>query len=319
MKYSLIILALSMLLLSACSDFVAPERFKKDNYSVSALLISGKSISPENPVWICKGMPLTHLTSPDIFVTNAAVRIKETSPTGDTLSFALTPFTFPLPDFNVTVTLYVDSLAHLIKAQHTYRIEVRIPEYSKLISAETVVPPVAELMPNFDTQPPQGYGFTGTYSDNLPVIPFDQIDLQYPVTLKVNGQQTYRYMVEVFCLEEFSTDLEFTTVFFGQEHPPADMEQNYYSLSGETIRKINMLGNFVSRQHTDGNYYLTLTDYKQCFIFYGNYKVSAYIMDENYYKYAYMPEGYFHGGVTNALGYFGSASGGVMYTKIVKS
>jgi hypothetical protein len=42
------------------------------------------------------------------------------------------------------------------------------------------------------------------------------------------------------------------------------------------------------------------------------------MLDDNYYSYRSKPEGYYYGGVTNALGCFGSASGGVMYTKIVK-
>jgi hypothetical protein len=72
----------------------------------------------------------------------------------------------------------------------------------------------------------------------------------------------------------------------------------------------------IQPEYTDN--YIVLRDYRQAFVFFGNYKVSAYITDDNYYRYKYMPEGYLYGGVQNALGYFGSASGSVFYTKVVK-
>jgi hypothetical protein len=46
--------------------------------------------------------------------------------------------------------------------------------------------------------------------------------------------------------------------------------------------------------------------------------VTAYVIDDNYYYYKFMTDGYLHGGVVNALGCFGSKSGGTMFTKIVK-
>jgi hypothetical protein len=66
-----------------------------------------------------------------------------------------------------------------------------------------------------------------------------------------------------------------------------------------------------------GNF-LVVKDYKQAYVFFGRYRISLYIVDDNYYRYSFMPEGYFHGGVHGGLGYFGSAGGGRMYAKIVK-
>lgn len=306
------------LLFTACSDFVSPERFTKSHYTLNGILKAGTTISFDNPVWVGKSTSLDNLNSAELFVDNAIVKILQTAVNGDTMSFYLTAMSVPIPESDRVVTFYIDADSHEIQPEYTYRIEVTIPGYEKLIYAETTVPKAAELIPNFNYTPPAGQGYTIDPDDSTTSISYPLVDVHYPVTLKVDGYQIINYMVEMYCREEFSTDLEFTTVFFGQEHPPADMESNYYQASGESIRRINIMSKFISKQHTDGNWYVSLTDYRQAFVFYGRYQVTAYIMDDNYFQYKYMPEGYYHGGVQNALGCFGSASGGVMYTKIVK-
>jgi hypothetical protein len=314
---ALIIITMS-LMLSGCSDFVSPERFTKQHYTVNAILKAGQPISFDNPVWIGKSTSLSNLNSAELFVNNAVVKMIQTSVAKDTMSFYLSPVQFPIPDSDRIVTFYIDPSEHIIMPEYTYRIEVTVPGYDKLIYAETTVPKAAQLVPNFNYTPPAGQGFTTDPDDSTTFIKYPEVDLHYPVTLKVDGSQSVNYMVELFCLEEFSTDLEFTTVFLGQEHPTADMEPNYYQMSGESIRRINIMSKFISKQHTDGNWYVSMTDYRQAFVFYGRYQVTAYIMDDNYFKYKFMPEGYYYGGVTNALGCFGSVSGGKLYTKIVK-
>ena len=313
----LILIILFSLFLTACSDMVSGDRFKAQHYTVNALLIADSTITMQNPVWIGKSTSLGNLNSAELFVDNAVVKILETAPAGDTLSFFLTKLSFPIEGSSRIVTFYFDPANHRIKAEHKYRVEVTIPGYDKLISAETTVPKQANLIPNYGYTPPPGQGYTTDPADTLTSIPYNQVDENYPVTIQVDGQQKVNFMVELYCMEPFSTDLEFTTVFMGQEHPTADME-DYYNQSGETIRRINMMSRFISRQSSDGNWYVSLSDYRQAFVFYGRYKVTAYVMDDNYFKYKYMQEGYYYGGVTNALGCFGSATGGVMYTKIVK-
>jgi len=313
-----ILIIILVLFLAGCSDFVSPERFTESHYTLNGILKAGTTISLENPVWVGKSSSLDSLNSAELFVDDASVKILQTAVNGDTLSFFLSAVSFPIPESDRIVTFYVDPESRTIQPEYTYRIEVAIPGYEKLIYAETTVPKAAQLVPNFNYTPPAGQGYTTDPSDSTTSIPYTEVDLHYPVTLRVDAYQSVNFMVELYCLEEFSTDLEFTTVFFGQENPPADLESNYYQASGETIRRINIMSQFISTQHTDSNWYINLTNYRQAFVFYGRYQVTAYIMDDNYFKYKYMPEGYFHGGVHNALGCFGSASGGVMYTKIVK-
>jgi hypothetical protein len=313
-----ILLILLALLLASCSDFVSPERFTATHYTLNCLLKSGETIGFENPVWIGRSSSLDSLNSADLFVEDATARIIQTDTNGDTLSFYLTAVIFPIPESDRTAAFYIDPEMHVIQPGYKYRIEVTIPGYEKLIYAETTVPETAELVPNFNFTPPPGQGYTTDPDDSTTAIPYNEVDVHYPVTVRVDGYKSVNYLVELYCLEEFSTDLEFTTALFGQEHPPADMESNYYQASGETIRRIDIMSRFISVLNPDGNWYVSLSDYRQGFIFYGRYQVTAYVTDDNYYSYKYMPEGYFHGGVTNALGCFGSVSGGVMYTKIIK-
>jgi hypothetical protein len=315
--FLLFLLMIVLMALTACSDFVSPERFTRSHYTLNAILKAGSAISIDNPLWVGKSSSLDSLNSAALFVDNAVVHIVQTSPTGDTLSFYLEPVTFPVPESDRIVTFYVDPGMHVIQPLYTYSVEVTIPGYDEVISAETTVPEATELVPNFNYDPPAGEGYTLDPDDSTTVIHYPEVDLYYPVTVKVDGYREVNYLVELYCREEFSTDLEFTTVFLGMEHPTEDMESNYYQASGETIRRINIMQRFVSKQHTDGNWYVSLTDYRQAFVFYGRYKVTAYLMDDNYYQYKYMQEGYFHGGVNHALGCFGSVSGGVMYAKIV--
>ena len=54
------------------------------------------------------------------------------------------------------------------------------------------------------------------------------------------------------------------------------------------------------------------------FVFYGKHRVSFLSIDDNFYKYLYKSQGYFYGGVTGGIGYFGSASRQTMYTKVTK-
>ncbi|MCK9557957.1 MAG: hypothetical protein PHQ78_05600 [Candidatus Cloacimonetes bacterium] len=92
-----------------------------------------------------------------------------------------------------------------------------------------------------------------------------------------------------------------------------------YNAAGEGIRRIWFMSRFVAgpQAEQEGSY-IVLRDYRQGYVFSGRYKVTMMVTDANYFKYNFMPEGYLHGGVTYALGYFGSASGGTLYTKIVK-
>jgi hypothetical protein len=307
---SLIVL-LILFVLSSCDSTSAP-RFEGEVYSLAGLLRPGFAISADCPVYISKSNSIAGWDPFDLFVTDAEVDIFELD---SGINFSLQAQI----DMQTGQVKWVDPAEHIIQAGSRYRIEVRIPGYEKLISAETQVPPLASLVRDYYGHNVPGEGY-GPYPDNIPQLVYELSDIRYPLALDLgeNGG-VYNLMAELFCMEEFSTELEYTTPILGTTNPTEDMESAYNS-AGEGLRRIQFLGRFTAQEQPEreGNYIL-LRDYRQGFIFYGRYSVSMMITDDNYYRYSYMPEGYLHGGVQNALGYFGSASGDTMYSRIVKS
>lgn len=310
-KYIIMIL-LAVLLLSGCEDFTAGPRFEGDVYAIAGLLVAGKAIDEEHPVYITRSADIASFDPLEIFVLEADIEVFELD-TGK--SWSLSPM-LDLQEFKVK---WIDPAENIIQPEHRYRIQVQVPGYDPLISAETTVPPLAILNPDYYGYNVEGEGYS-LNADTMGEVVFDQADLRYPLALNtLDKAETFNFLVDLYCLEPFSTDLEFTTPIFGLTHPRADME-DVYNRSGTGFRRISSLGRFTSFIHPEHeDNYILLKDYRQAFIFFGRYRVSTYIIDENYYRYKYMPEGYLYGGVQNALGYFGSACGGVMYVRVVKS
>ncbi|MDZ4182721.1 MAG: DUF4249 family protein [Candidatus Cloacimonadaceae bacterium] len=314
MKYAIIIVILISLLILSCSDFTSKPRFEGDVFSIAGLLIAGRFVDLEKPVYVTRSSSIEDFDPMELFVFDATVTIREIDPiSGDTLRvFALTP---AFHEFKIK---YIDPAENLILPEMKYRIEVTVPGYDKTIWAETTVPKQVEPVPDFFGHNVPGEGFSFDPDANS-TLTYTTIDARYPLALNTGNEGgAYNFMSEMYCLEPFSTDLEFTTPVFGITNPDESFEDVYNS-SGEGPRRIFILGRFTSRPQPDlpGNY-LLVRDYAQTFVFYGRYRVSLYIVDDNYYNYSFKPEGYLYGGVRNALGYFGSASGGVMYATIVK-
>lgn len=305
------ILLVAMLLLSACSDFTSGPRFDGEVITIAGLLVAGQTISAENPVYITRSTDIDSFDPMNIFVTEAEVRIIELDT--DTV-WALNPI-LDLTEFRVK---WIDEAENLIVPEYSYRIEVRVPGNETVISAETTVPYTVELNPDFYGYNVAGEGYSFS-EDEMGSVVHNTADIRYPLALNTFDRTERRNLVaELYCMEPFSTELEYTTAVFGQTNPTEDMEDAYYS-PGEGFRRIMIMGRFVPVLHPEHQEnYILVRNFRQGFIFYGRYRVKAYITDDNYYKYKYMPEGYLHGGVQNGLGYFGSASGGVMYVRVVK-
>ncbi len=313
MKKLILLLPILLVLLLASCDNTSGPRFEGDVYTIAGLLFSGKTVDLENPVYVTRSSTIEEFNALEIFVADATVTVKDLTAQTE---FSLQP---TLDEFKVK---YTDPANTIIMADHTYRIEVQVPGYDKLIWAETTVPPIAVPVSDLYGTHPAGTGYSlDPETENR--IPFTEIDSQYPIVLRtseVTGEsKAYNFFSEVYCLEEFSTALEFTVAVFGITNPDPSLEEAYNNGS-IGFRRINMLGRFTSDPQPDleGNY-LLMSDYSFSFALFGKYRVKAYIIDDNYYRYSYMSSGYLHGGVVNGTGYFGSASGGVMYTRISKT
>ena len=318
MKKLLILLCLALtMFLSSCDKGVSGPRFGDDTYSLTALLISGKPIDAENPIYISKSSTITDFDFTQIFVPNAAINVMELEGDEVVATLALEP----ILDFSEDIpkVKYIDSSGYIVKPNTRYRLEAEIPGYNKLIWAETLVPGEVSLVPDFLNQniEGEGYSFNPAQMDS---IPFDRMDVRYPIALETGAYTgKINMFVEIYCLEEFSTDLEWTIPVFGITNADSSLAWIYNS-SGDSMRRITFVAQYIARYfEAAGGNFAVLNSFRQAVAFFGRYRFTIYSVDDNFFRYRYTSEGYLNGGVHNALGFFGSASGGRLYTKVVKS
>lgn len=303
----IILLPLLGLLMASCENTSGP-RFEGNVFTVAGLLMAGKPISYEYPVYVTRSAAIENFNPAEIFVYDAEVTIRDLD---SGLEFQLTPALFQFK------FIYVDMAENIIQPEHRYRIEVLAPGADSLIWAETTVPPclTAEPDPYGTNSPGIGYSLDpGTPN----VIPFARIDDDFPAYANTGAAAgSLNLMTETFCLEPFSTDLEYAAPFLQGMHPDSTMAAGYNA--GSPPRRISILYRFQSEPLPGlPDNYIKLTNYSTAFVFYGRYRLRLQIVDENFFNYNYMDEGYLQGGIHNALGYFGSASGMNMYTRITK-
>lgn len=305
----ILILLVILLSLTAC-EYTSKPRFEGDVYTVAGLLVAGRSVSTENPIFVTRSTSIADFDPFALFVADAQVSVIDlASQERWELEVALDP---------TRGFVYIDPQQRIVQAEHSYRLEVQIPGYAQIIWAETTVPiQVTAITDLFGNNPP-GTGWSLDPSDTN-TVKYSLLDEQYPIALGTgNATGNYNFMAEVFCREPFSTDLEWTTPIFGITNLDASLEPIYNS-NGQSFRRVQFMGVFTpqTKPGLEGRY-LLLPDYGTSVAFYGRYRISAFIIDDNYYEYSYRPEGYFYGGVHNALGYFGSASGADYYARVVK-
>ena len=320
-RYIILILILTtLLILTGCEKSISGPRFNGDTYSLAGLLVAGSPIDAQNPVYITKSSTIEDFNFLELFVFDAEITIFELDAADTTATLLLEPIldlgtgdSLPIPKIK-----YVDPTGHIIKAGTKYRIEARIPGYDKLIWAETTVPGLAEPVTDFLSQnlPGEGYSLNPATTDS---IPYPNLDLRYPLALNTGDfSGTINLFVEVFCMEEFSTDLEWTIPIFGITNPDSSIAWIYNS-SGDSMRRITVLAQYQARFfNAQGGNFAVLSNFAQDIAFFGRYRFTIYSVDDNFFRYKYSVEGYLNGGVHNALGYFGSAAGGKLYTRVVK-
>lgn len=305
----LALLIILLFSLSAC-EFTSKPRFEGEVYTVAGLLVAGESISTENPIFVTRSISLEDFDPFELFVEDAEVTVIDLQ-TNE--RWELEEALDPSRGF-----IYVDPQNRIIQPLQSYRLEVRIDGKPELIWAETTVPQAVTPVMDFYQNNPPGTGWS-LDPETANTVQYSILDQQYPIVLGTGAQAgDFNFMAEIYCREPFSTDLEWTTPIFGITNLDESLEPIYNS-NGQSFRRINVMGIYTSKSQPgmDGNY-LVLPDYATSVAFYGRYRVSAYIIDDNYYEYSYRPEGYFYGGINNALGYFGSASGADFYARVVK-
>ncbi|MCF7911027.1 MAG: hypothetical protein K9M99_00740 [Candidatus Cloacimonetes bacterium] len=308
MKY-IIMIIITLSLITAC-DLTSPERYVKDKLVIAGYLIAGKTVSVDNPIFIGKTISTEGGNILDVIIPDATVTIENMN---EELIFQLY-FNDSFPNFGY----YNNAL--IIKAGNTYEIQVEavIDSVTVQAYAQTTVPDSIYLDLDYRGLATPEYGFADEYSDNLPAIPFTEMEDNFPIYSRyTDGSVVYSYY-NFYCLEEFSTELEFTQPIFGYEHLEEDDADSYNSPLSNNMRESSMIWRYQPLQDEDGYWYLLEETYDGGFQYYGRYRITIYSADTNFYTYQYHSESYLYGGIVGGIGYFGSVSGEDYYTTVIK-
>ncbi len=305
----LILLVICILIINAC-DLTGPQRFEDDQLVIAGYLQAGKNVSMQNPIFIGKTAPANGGHFLDVFIVDAQVTITNMNDGQiDTLSFDMTEY---------EIGFYNDNI--LVKAGNTYKIEVHtiIDSQEVYAFAETTVPDSISIDLDHNQVASDVYGYADQSSENLPSIPYDRIETDFPVYIELNSSEVVYSYYNFYCLEDFSTDLEFTQPFMSFTHLEPEDESAYNSPLENNLRENNMLWRYQPQQDDEGNWFLLDDYYAAGFSYYARYRLTIYSVDENFYTYKFHSESYLYGGITGGIGYFGSVAGEDFYTTVTK-
>ena len=295
--YLLTICAMIIIIFTSCMDATSGRRFEKDYIVVAGSIYSGEPIY-NYPLIIGKTSDLVNnLNLLDLVILHADVTIEEVESRDSTVL-----------RFNLPKRGYVDETkAFIISAGKTYRLTVRIGD--DVVWAQTTVPNEFELI---DFQDSYTYDSDRLY---FPKVIHSEIDLKHPLRMLVPNRRETQIRIEYFCLEEYEDAYivyPFSDYLGDRPENKEDYDGNEYDPGFRKNIEISSL--FPNEENI-----MTIPFHQLQFRFYGDHKITINIIDENFYKYRYKSQGYFHGGIsTGGIGYFGSATSHVVYTRVVR-
>ncbi|MCL2065454.1 MAG: DUF4249 domain-containing protein [Candidatus Cloacimonetes bacterium] len=289
-----LILCLSLL---SCTDFTTGKRFENDYIVIAGLIYDGETISKENPIVIGRSIPVKGGNLSDFFIADATVFIEdiETNERQDLVFFV---------DLIESFCGYYDATeSFYIKSGKSYKLTAIVD--ADTIWAVTTVPDSFEILDN------EGFSFDENY---FPEMRQMDIDEHYPLDIKVSKKEIVVIYKEYFCLENWYEAEIILADILGIGNSYLDSEDDYSNSMDGSPRRNTTYENYLPN---DENVF-RLRYIQPAFVFYGKHRVSLMSIDDNFYKYLYKSQGYFYGGVTGGIGYFGSASRQTMYTKVTK-
>ncbi len=308
-----IIPILMLVVFIAGCNLTSGDRWGNNTVVIAGALPAGGYVDEMHPIVIGKaikadGGDISDLVSDDAIVKLINVTRQDTISLQFYLGFTA--------DNNVKYG-YIDAgLEMLVNYGETYRIEASVD--SSFAYGETIVP--LEVSVNVDALGNQSEtrGYSTILSDPLPEIVYDQCDDDFPIEITTEDSQTQYVRYLHYCLEEFSTDIEYTLQILGMDHLEEEDEDNWDPVIGSGIRENSWTSRYTPIMSNDGEYIIIDDFYASGFSFYGRYKFDIIIMDRNYYMYKTVPEGFINGGINGGVGYFGSCIVNTYYTNIVK-
>lgn len=289
-----------VIVIVSCTEFTSPERFTEEAYYLTGILKAEKTVDFDNPIIIGKTIPVEGGVLDDLLIFDADVMLYKL----DTLDVVLdsTALIFQVNPFGQIG--YIDiSENMIIEPENKYLIEARI-DTTNLIWAETTVPKTIQVIAD-----PTGY-ITDPTAPVWPEIVFENIDLEHPIQIITQDNETFNLHAEFYCLENW---YEAEYIFAMEENTYPEDEDEYESEADGSPRKTTTFYIFQPTENL-----INFSFYQYAFNFYGRYQVTVSSIDDNYLNYLYKPEGYNHGGINGGVGYFGSAVSQVMYTTVIE-
>lgn len=287
-KSSIFVLAL-LLLLTACEKDNRDLGLKYD-YLVYSYFLINSNICLENPLYIKKVYnPEISLSQQNIFVDNASVAI------------------YDVANSVYNELVYADSSRYIslnskfyFKPQSEYRIEIYIGDY--YITGSTTTPALSEITAP-ELSETSGY-FPEFYYNTLS---------EAPLFISCQPDEQRIVYIESYCLEPFE-NAKFIHSFGGIKYP--EKEEDFEDFLTGFPRRTTWLGIYSANPENDG--FISFSTLNILCYFYGEYKFSVYIVDENYYNYSYKKNGWEEGGIINAYGVLGSGYCKDFYFRIVE-
>lgn len=310
-----IILILILIIIIASCEFTAPERYTENKLVIAGFLKAGENLTIDNAIFVGKTVSVQGDQIEDILLDDANVSLINTT-TQDTFMLS---FEIDLDQYDNLIFGYCNNSV-IIQPSVKYRIEVtaRIDSQQVFAWAETEVPEIVDIELDHYGNSASGYGFSDVFPEIYPQVPYNKVDNDFPIYLSLNDNDILYLSYQFYCMEEFSTNLEYTEPFADFTHLDPEDEDNYNSIMSNNIRESEMLWRYQPHLDEYGNWYLEDDAYKEGFRFYGRWKLTIYSTDINFYTYNYHSENYLHGGIKGGIGYFGSVAGEDFYTKITK-
>lgn len=310
----IIILITALILLASC-EFTAPDRYEENKLVIAGYLKSGEPVTLDNAIFVGKTISVEGESFEEILITDAEVNLIDVAE-ADTFMMG---FGIDINEDGSMIFGYYNQFIE-IEPQKTYRIEVSAVVDSQEVFAwaETTTPKALNINMDYYENSQENYGFSEELIPNLPQVPYEDVDKEFPIYLNMDSGDVVYTNYKFYCLEEFSTDLEWTEPFADFTHLDEENEDEYNSVMGNNLREASMSWRYQPQQDENGNWFLMDDYYKGGFRFYGAWRLNVYVVDVNYYTYIYHSENYLHGGIHGGIGYFGSVSGEDFYIDIIK-
>lgn len=290
-------------LIISCTDFTSEKRFNEDYIVITGMIYSNKPITMENPIFVGTTADINNLDIESLAVKSAVVYILDLK---NNIKHYLS-FDHNMPDSaliqeQLKIGFY-DTLEEFIPVSgNSYRIVVKINTDS--VYAETTIPK------DFITEPNEK--FIDNENTEIPLLEYHQID-NYPIQLKLNNCDELPILMEYYCLEEWYN------AYWISENDLKETPKspNHYENTLNGAPRLKSQLSTYSPTIINDEYIIKLASKMSDYTFYGKHRIRVAIVDENYYNYKFKSTGYFHGGVINGVGYFGSATRYTLYTNIV--